>query len=308
MRRELVGLGLGLVVALAAAPPAGAELYRWVDATGRLHVTDDLAQVPPEIRAQVEAAAAPDPEAPPAAPASVDPPALPEAPPAKPSTRLPAAAATRPGPRAVAPAARRHGIAVERGGLEISVEAVIDGRVRAPFKVDTGATINTVPRRVVEELGIPIDETTPLIAIAGISGQPQLVPIVVLGEVRLGDAAVQEVEAAVLDTLAYGLLGMPFFNHFRVEMDPSAGRLTLEELPAGSIEGLHGGYPEEYWRGRFRMIREQLAQIGSARERLPDHFGEFHERIDSAERYWHDQELDLEERASRASVPREWRE
>jgi predicted aspartyl protease len=199
-------------------------------------------------------------------------------------------------------------ISVERGGLELSVTALLDGRLRAPFKVDTGATINTIPRHVVDELGLAVDEETPLIAVAGISGQPQLVPVVVLGEVRLGEAAVENVEAAVLDTLEYGLLGMPFFNHFRVEVDPSAGRLTLEELPAGSIEGLHGGYPEDYWRGRFRMVRAQLEQIALARERLPDHFGEFHERLDTAERYWQEQELELEDRASRAGVPRAWRE
>jgi predicted aspartyl protease len=199
-------------------------------------------------------------------------------------------------------------IEVERGGLELAVTALLDGRVRANFKVDTGATINTIPRRVIDELGVAIDESTPLIAVTGISGKPQLVPVVVIGEVRLGDAAVENVEAAVLDTLDYGLLGMPFFNHFRVEVDPSAGRLTLEELEPGSIEGQHGGYPEDYWRGRFAMIRAQLEQIDAARERLPEHFGEFHERLDAAERYWQEQELDLEERASRAGVPRAWRE
>jgi len=305
MRRGLASVGLGLVIALAV-PRAGADLYRWVDASGRLHVTDDLAQVPPAIRAEVEAAterARPPAAQPPAAPAPEAAPAPATPPP--PVARAPAAAQPK---RPSVATARRHVIDVERGGLEISVEAVIDGRVRAPFKVDTGATINTVPRQVVEELGIALDESTPLIAVAGISGQVQLVPIVVLGEVRLGDAAVEEVEAAVLDTLEYGLLGMPYFNHFRVEMDPSKGRLALEELPEGAIEGLHGGYPEEYWRGRFRMIREQLAQIGAARERLPEHFGEFHGRIDAAERYWRDQELDLDERASRAGVPRTWRE
>lgn len=306
MRWGRVGVGLGLVVALASAAPAS-ELYRWVDASGRLHVTDDLAQVPPEIRAEVEAGVS-RPSPAPAAPAASDATA-PAAPPAAPAPQAEAPRpAAAPAPAKATRAARRHVIEVERGGLELAVTALLDGRVRANFKVDTGATINTIPRRVIDELGVAIDESTPLIAVTGISGKPQLVPVVVIGEVRLGDAAVENVEAAVLDTLDYGLLGMPFFNHFRVEVDPSAGRLTLEELEPGSIEGQHGGYPEDYWRGRFAMIRAQLEQIDAARERLPEHFGEFHERLDAAERYWQEQELDLEERASRAGVPRAWRE
>jgi predicted aspartyl protease len=270
-------------------------------------VTDDLAQVPPEIRAEVEAGVS-RPSPAPAAPAASDATA-PAAPPAAPAPQAEAPRpAAAPAPAKATRAARRHVIEVERGGLELAVTALLDGRVRANFKVDTGATINTIPRRVIDELGVAIDESTPLIAVTGISGKPQLVPVVVIGEVRLGDAAVENVEAAVLDTLDYGLLGMPFFNHFRVEVDPSAGRLTLEELEPGSIEGQHGGYPEDYWRGRFAMIRAQLEQIDAARERLPEHFGEFHERLDAAERYWQEQELDLEERASRAGVPRAWRE
>jgi hypothetical protein len=339
MRRRLasLGVGLGLVGALAAGAPARAQLYRWVDASDRLHVTDDLGQVPPEIRSEVEAgtkrSAPAEAAAPPAAPApaplgaptsrGAPGPGGPGAPAPAPRTAAPAQANPAPILRAVTPAdlakdpepvapapprPRRHSISVERGGLEIAVTALLEGQVRAPFKVDTGATINTIPRAVVEELGIQIDEGTPLIAVSGISGQAQLVPVVVLREVRLGDAAVEHVEAAVLDTLEYGLLGMPFFNHFRVEMDPSAGRLVLEELPAGAIEGLYGGYPEDYWRGRFRMVRAQLDQIAAARDRLPEHFGEFHDRLDTAEGYWEQQELELEDRASRAGVPRAWRE
>jgi hypothetical protein len=285
---------------LWAAPAARADLFRWVDARGQLHVTDDLSQVPPAQRAEAERQsniekleelrqgrhAAPDEPVPPAA--------------------LVPTPSFAPAPARATP--KRHEIAVAPAGLELGVTALLEGRLHAPFKVDTGATINTIPRAVVDELGITIDENTPRIAIAGIDAVPRLVPIVTISEVRLGDAAVEQVEAAVLDSLDYGLLGMPFFNHFKTQVDPSAGRLVLEEIDLAAVDGVHGGYTESYWRGRFRMIREQQERIARIRAALPGHFGEFHAQLDVAERYWQSQELDLEERASRADVPRAWRE
>jgi hypothetical protein len=302
VRRQLVGSGLAALI-LCAAPTALADLFRWVDARGQLHVTDDLSQVPPAQRAEAERQSNVEKleelrQARQAAP--VEPAAAP----------LPAALAAAPIllPVPARPVPRRHEIAVARAGLELGVTALLEGRLNAPFKVDTGATINTIPRAVVDELGITIDESTPRIAVAGIDAVPRLVPIVTISEVRLGDAAVEQVEAAVLDTLEYGLLGMPFFNHFRTQVDPSAGRLVLEEIDLAAVDGVHGGYGEGYWRGRFRMIREQQERIARIRAALPEHFGEFHAQLDVAERYWLSQELDLEERASRADVPRAWRE
>ncbi len=39
---------------LALAPVAQAEMYKYVDRQGRMHFTQDIGQVPPEYRAQVE--------------------------------------------------------------------------------------------------------------------------------------------------------------------------------------------------------------------------------------------------------------
>lgn len=48
MRRS--GALPALVLGLALAVPAAAEIYRWRDASGREHFTTDLQQVPPEQR------------------------------------------------------------------------------------------------------------------------------------------------------------------------------------------------------------------------------------------------------------------
>jgi hypothetical protein len=45
---------LGLLGTLALAPPALGEMYKYTDSKGRLHFTQDIGQVPPEYRDQVE--------------------------------------------------------------------------------------------------------------------------------------------------------------------------------------------------------------------------------------------------------------
>jgi hypothetical protein len=286
--RWLPSVLAGLLVACPLL--ARAELYRWTDGEGRVHVTDDLSRVPPEHRALATVPRASD-----ATWNRIEPPA---------SAEPPAPG----GPERAARRASRHVIPVQRAGLELSVVATLNDRSRAWFKVDTGATINTIPRRVVKELGIAIDDSTPVTVLAGISGTPVMVPIVTVGSVSLRGAVVHDVEMAVLDTLDYGLLGMPYFNHFLVSMDPSRGALTLDEIDLDAVEGVYGGYGEGYWRARFHMLRDMLTRVSSARQRVPSTHATLLERVDRAEQYWRGQLADLETRASRAGVPRAWRE
>jgi hypothetical protein len=142
----------------------------------------------------------------------------------------------------------------------------------------------------------------------GISGEPLLVPLVTVQDVALGGARVENVEFAVLDTLPYGLLGMPFFNHFRVQTDPARGLLTLEEIDLQEVDGVYGGYDQSYWRARFAMIREQIRRIEAYHERIPAEYAGIRERTRSAADYWRDQYELLDLRATQAGVPQAWRE
>jgi predicted aspartyl protease len=280
---------LPLLVALLLPLAAGAQLYQWTDDEGKLHVTDDLSRVPPQHRALAGQPRATEMNWNQLPPAS-----LPEA--------------GREASPARGDAPRRWFIPIQRAGLEVGVVATLNERTRARFAVDTGASVNTIPRRVVEELGIPIDERTPVTTIAGISGKPTVVPVVTLDRVSLRGASVEGVEMAVLDTLPYGLLGMPYFNHFKVSMDPSRGILALEEIDLEAVDGIYGGYGERYWRNRFAELREALQRIETYRKTTPStHTGSL-ERLDELERYWRGQNEELESRASRAGVPRSWRD
>ena len=121
-------------------------------------------------------------------------------------------------------------------------------------------------------------------------------------------AEVEDVEMAVLATQNVGLLGMPFFNHFKVSTDPIRGRLTLEEIDLDSIEGVYGGQNEAAWRQDFRFVRYMLEQASLYEDEIPSGMTELEEKLEKARNYWERQLDRLELKASRAGVPTAWRE
>ncbi|MFQ5514253.1 MAG: retroviral-like aspartic protease family protein [Myxococcota bacterium] len=296
MRLARAWVGLIPLVCIASAA-ASAEFYRWVDPAGRVHITDDLSQVPAAQRAAARRASQERPEPAPTGWNQI-------------AVDSPAYAARE---RSTAPSARPgqvHRIRVEQAGTSLTVAAMLDGRQQAVFKVDTGAEMNMVPQHVVDAMGIVIDGSTPSMMVVGISGNPMRLPIVHFREVRLGTARVRDVDMTVNPNGTYGLLGMTFFNHFKVQTDPVAGVLTLEEVDeeAATAAGVYGGFGESYWRREFGLLHRQLEELEVARKQAPSTHVTLQDRIDEQERALRKRLDDLHERASRAGVPRSWRE
>jgi clan AA aspartic protease (TIGR02281 family) len=294
---------------------ARAEVYVWHDASGRVHMTDDLAQVPPAQRPAAARSAA---EAARAAAVRTDTsgadagvpalarPAKPRARPAAPArSATSAATASRSAKSPAAP--RRHVLQVEVAGSVMRVQAEVDGAM-VPFVLDTGASICTIPRWALEPMGVELDADTAMIPVAGISGQAQLVPEIRVERVRIGEAEVGNLHMAVLDTMDEGLLGMPFFNHFKVSTDPAAGTLVLEEIDLDQVAGVAGGLNENAWRSRFRMRRAALEHIRAALEKLPSESLAPRRDLEAQETYWERQLELLDQEASEAEVPYSWRE
>ena len=276
-----------LIACLWATAVAEAEVFVWTDANGRVHMTDDLSQVPPAQRKKAEAAG--DRAASSAAVQQVD---TPQAPLVR--SRAPKdPAAGLPVPNAL----RVHVLEVERAGSSMRVVATLNGRVNVPFIVDTGAEVCTLPSWALEPLGIEVDESTPRMSLTGVGGTVR-VPVVDVEEVKLGGATVQNVQMAVVDSMPMGLLCLPFFNHFRVSTDPANGILRLEEIDGG----------EGSWREAFRTRRDALERIRQKREATPDESVAMLADLDKQQRYWEEQLERLESQATRLGVPQEWRE
>ena len=285
---------LVLLLAVLLPQSAAGEVYTWTDEGGRVHMTDDLSNVPPEHRRRAEEEGR----------------EVVEPPPRWNEVEGGSEWKTLSAPPAgSAPGAPRvHVLRVDRAGREMRVNAELDGGVVVPFVVDTGAMGCTIPEWAVREMGIEFDEDTPSMLIRGISGKPMLVPVITVRSVRVGEAEVEDVEMAVLSTQNSGLLGMTFFNHFKVQTDPAGGTLTLEEIDLESVEGVYGGLGEQAWRSKFAYVHWMLENIRGWRGHVPDGFEEYARRIDEVEDYWERQLDELELRASRAGVPRAWRE
>jgi len=206
---------------------------------------------------------------------------------------------------------RTHVLHFARAGHEIALDVMLAEHAHCDFKVDTGASLNTVPAWVVRELGIEIDKDTPRISLVGISGKPALVPLIIMPSVRIDSVYVENVEMAVLDTMTSGLLGMPFFNHFKVQIDPGKGELRLTEIDLDQVEGVYAGMGEDAWRQRFRQLHERLALIQKARESVPEESETMAQNyfadLDRAEAKAQQQLDELEDRAQAAGVPANWR-
>jgi hypothetical protein len=282
-----------MVGVLCATAPARGELYQWVDAAGVVHVTENLLEVPADQRPRADQEAVGR-ERRPARWGRVEAP-LPASP--APQTRT-----SKPG------GARVHHLPIARAGNEIRLEVEVNESLAVPFIADTGASINTIPRWAVERAGIEVPRDAPVIGMAGVSGQPMRVPLIEVASVRIGTVLVENLEMAVVDTLQTGLLGMPFFNHFKTQIDPVHGIMTLEEIPAGALEGAFGGYDEAMWRKKYAQIRREQARVDGLIEQVPSSYTVIIEKLEAERAYWDDQLDQLEDRAQRAGVPHSWRE
>jgi clan AA aspartic protease (TIGR02281 family) len=288
MVRGVLAIALG---AVSLGPlRAAAEIYRWVDADGRLHVAQHLDEVPPEYRP----AAAATPSEP--GRGSVQTFSAPAAPPA---SQAPGAAQVQ--------EMRIYRIPVQRAGTGMFVQVRLNDRVTAPFLIDTGASDVLVPKQVADELGLGAGPDTRTMRYQTANGHVDQ-PVVMLDAVDLGGARVEKVPASVSAGMQVGLLGLSYFNHFTYNVDAAAGVLTL--MPNNLVESgaIRGGRSEAQWRAEFQNVHVRIAVIEAKRESVPpNHSRELQQLADEKSALERQLEL-LETEADAARVPVTWRE
>ncbi len=277
-------LTIGLLVWVAGA--ARTEIYEWTDASGRLHFSQHIERVPPEKREEAlrgarERKTRDDPLQVYGSPSRGD---------------------SRPARRSTLRAPSVMRIPVERHGTLMRVEVLLNGRVRAPFFIDTGASGVSIPWPVVQQLGIQITDDTPRVRVNTANGVVSE-PIIQLQSVQLGPAKVTDLRAAVSGSMDIGLLGGAFFNNYVYQVDAAAGVITLK--PNNRVRG---GMNQAQWRDRFDSIRDPLSRLEGYLER-----GGFTDEGRVRELEEHRTKLrssleELEREANKMGVPRGWRE
>jgi clan AA aspartic protease (TIGR02281 family) len=280
-----------VAVVLGVLPPAAhAEIYRWVDSDGRLHVTQHLDEVPPEYRPS----AAAQPNEP--GRGSVQTFNTPTPPPA---ALAPAAGAATP--------QRTYRIPVQRAGTGMLVQVRLNDRVTAPFLIDTGASDVLVPKHVADDLGLGAGPDTRTMRYATANGHVDQ-PVVMLDSVDLGGARVEKVPASVSAGMEVGLLGLSYFNHFTYNIDAAAGIVTLTPNNLVESGAIRGGRSEAQWRAEFQNVRMRILAVEARRETVPPNHSRELQRLDD-EKAQLERQLDLlETEADAARVPVVWRD
>lgn len=266
-------------VSLQLAVGASAEIYRWTDADGTLHFTEDLSQVPREHRSEATRKAPAD------ARGSVQT----YSPPAHVAT------ASRSGSRGPIR------IPFERRGTLMWVEATVNDRARVPFLIDTGASGVSLPSEVVSQLGIPIRSNTPRVTVGTANGFSR-VPVVEIESIQLGDARVEKLAATVNPTMGVGLLGGSFFNNYRYSVDTAASVITL--VPN---EHVRAGEAADQWRARFRELHRSIDRLETYLEDREVTRANRREELESNLLGLRNELRELEIEANHAGVPKAWR-
>ena len=287
-----------LAAAIAcAAHAAAADIYTWTDAQGHVHYTQDLQSVPPEHRGEARERAS-----------------QPETTPSRMQTFSNGAASVAPaaparhafsGASAGGPP-RVHRIPVERAGNGMVVPVRINGRVVAPFLIDTGASYVLVPKAVADEAGIQVGADTRKMQFTTANGVVENA-LVTLDSVELGTAMVEDVPASISPSLQIGLLGLSFFNHFTYQIDAANGVLTLTENGLVESGDLRGGRSETQWRNEYAGLHARIEAIEARRETVPSSHGRQLAELDDMKQAAERDLEQLDAEADQAHVPDAWR-
>lgn len=202
MRGGAAGIAC-MVMLVTLCAPAGAQIVRWTDERGEIHIGEGMESVPERYRGSAEVLS------------RSRPPALERAPTEAGDTVARGAAVIRFQP-----------------GKPVMATARINGSATVSLMIDTGASITVIHPSVMMALGVNLRQA-PTIPLSGIGGARQA-RVVVLDQLEVGGATVAPLRVAVLDTGSpgQGLIGRDFLRHFAVGMDNRTGTFTLRARPA----------------------------------------------------------------------------
>lgn len=129
----------------------------------------------------------------------------------------------------------KHPVVFERSGLSIVVDVLLNGLIKVPLTVDTGASVVVIPRGIARKLRLgDMTGKGPPMLLTLADGRKIPANPVILKSIRVGEVEAKNVQAAVLENddtqEECGLLGMSFLENFVVRMDAKSNRLVFEEF------------------------------------------------------------------------------
>ena len=113
------------------------------------------------------------------------------------------------------------------------IDAVINERFIKPMIFDTGASLVCISRSFAAEVGLHPGDTDPTVQMGIADGTTVEGKLMRIESLRVGKFVVQDVECVVLGPEAADappLLGHSFLRHFKHEINPDTGMLTLTKM------------------------------------------------------------------------------
>jgi clan AA aspartic protease (TIGR02281 family) len=189
------------VLLAALCQHATAQIVRWTDEQGEVHISQGLDTVPERYRGSVEVLATPRP--------------------------TPETGSVGPKEGDIASVASGRATIRFRPGRPIMAVARVNGSAVVSLMIDTGAAITAIHASVLRALGVNLREA-PIVSVYGVGGTSQA-RAVVLDRLEVGGATVAPLRIVVLSTAlpGQGVIGQDFLSHFSVNMDNQSGTLTL---------------------------------------------------------------------------------
>jgi hypothetical protein len=228
----------------------GRGLYKWVDETGGVHMTDELSQVPPQYRNQVE----------------------------KKDSLVKSQSDTRADyPLRVAGERTRGNLkrievpyrAFEGTSRRIIIPVTFNDSVTAPMLLDTGSPGLLISPSLAGRLGLHDEIDGRLQISAGGIGGTAAATLDIVDTVKVGEAYAEFLPATITEIPSRdfeGLVGMDFLANYQISIDTSNNIIILDEMPPQSNKP--GGHDEIWWRSNFNnfsglraMWENQLADI-----------------------------------------------
>ncbi|MDR1727624.1 MAG: retroviral-like aspartic protease family protein [Acidobacteriota bacterium] len=289
---------LAAAIALALFQPFSfGDLYRWKDAEGTIHITEDPSSIPPEYRDETRSRAL--------------------------STDTRASLLADLADPGVAVTFSEDGLRhfeVPYAGYEgmarrIIIPVTINKSVTTTLLLDTGAPGLVIAPHLAERLGLIDPEEGGLIVTTGGVGGEVPATLTAVDSIQVGAAYAEFLPATITPINSEhfeGLVGMDFLAGYRISIDTSRNVLVFDELPMQ--QNMPGGHDEIWWRSNFHRIagmkeawrrflieNENGAKTGAGfeqRKKLARHqYSEAEKLYDKLERF-----------ASENSVPAHWRQ
>jgi len=132
----------------------------------------------------------------------------------------------------IATTARPTTVPIRLAGTLSLVQVVVNG-VTATLLLDTGATLTVLNPAFARRASIEVPADAPKMTGVVVGGQRYAVPFVKVGSMTVGDVTVEGIDVGVFEGLGHlpgvdGLLGGNFLTHFKITIDRTGRRLTLE--------------------------------------------------------------------------------